>query len=109
MATPVNYVTDSLDALLLSASPSVLLNLVASAKEHVEEAEGKAMGAEACRDPPKKIFSFDSGSQIHLLTLETARDYLFDHSVSNLRVLGVSGAKSQATGQTCRHASNIHR
>ena len=93
-AAVVTPAIEPLDALLLSASPSVLLSLVASAREYVEEAEGKAMAAAASHDPPKKIFSFDSGSQIHLLTLETAREYFFDHRVSNLRVLGVSGTKA---------------
>ena len=77
LAAVANSSHCSLDTLLLSASPSVLLSLVASAQEHVEEAEGKATAAAARRDSPKRIFSFDSGSQIHLLTLETAREFFF--------------------------------
>jgi hypothetical protein len=84
-----------LESLLLSASPSVLLSLVASARDHVEAAEERATTVAACRDSSsKKVFSFDSGSQIHLLTLATAKEFFHEHRVSNLRVLGVSGAKA---------------
>jgi hypothetical protein len=41
-------------------------------------------------------FMLDSGSQINLLTLETARAFFREQRVSNLRVLGVSGASKAA-------------
>ena len=77
----------------------MLLSLVGSVQEHVAEAEGLASAAVSqLQKPPSSLqkFMLDSGSQINLLTLETAREFFIEQRVSNLRVLGVSGASKVA-------------
>ena len=77
VASPSN-ISNTTDALLLRPSSTVLLSLVASVREHVEEAEGRAAAAaQARRDSTGNVrtFTLDSGSQINLLTLETAKEF----------------------------------
>ena len=94
-----NSLANSADAPLLWASSSVLLGLVGSVQEHVDEVEGRTSAAATqLRTSPGSVqtFMLDSGSQINLLTLETAREFFRNQRVSNLRVLGVSGAAKAA-------------
>ena len=91
--------SNPIDAQLLRASSTVLLNLVASVQEHVDGAGARvAAAAKQSGDSSSTVrtFMLDSGSQINLLTLETARDFFTEQRVSNLRVIGVSGASKAA-------------
>ena len=49
-----------------------------------------------CRTLNKFLFTFGSGSDTHLLTLEAALQLFTSQQISNLRVIGVSGKAQNA-------------
>jgi len=92
--------SNSEDFSLLRAPSTVLMNLVAAVQLHADETDDASMAVSPQSKPNSssnvRTFMLDSGSQINLMTLETAREFFRDQRISNLRVLGVSGTAKSA-------------
>ena len=87
--------SNSDDSQLLRASPGVLLSLFTSARNQIAEAPIEAESSTISNSTVQ--YTIDSGSQIHLLTLEAARSHFIEQRISNLRVLGVLGVSGVAS------------
>jgi hypothetical protein len=103
------------ESLLLDASPQLIHELVESALEmepttelhtaepalleptaNVHEREHSVVAAAHTSSTDPFVFTFDSGSEVHVLALEDAVRLLNSQRVSNLDILGVSGASKRA-------------
>jgi len=85
----------SLENILLNVPEAVLLQLVHSAQGDGDVSDVSAVMA-ASKELRRFQFTFDSGSEVHLLTLSAAMSLFSDQQASNLRVIGVSGAAVRA-------------
>ena len=84
---------------LLDAPASFVLALHQSVCDWFERPTTSVFGnvfRADCRTLSKFLFTFDSGSDTHLLTLEAALQLFTSQQISNLRVIGVSGKAQNA-------------
>ena len=87
----------NLEDILLTGSHSILSQLVHSVKDEEEiSLSDQAFAMAASADLKQFTFTFDSASEVHLLTLEAATQFFSAHQASNLRILGVSGTATRA-------------
>ena len=87
----------NLEDILLTGSHSILSELVHSVKEKEEiSLSDQAVAMSASAELKQFTFTFDSASEVHLLTLEAATQFFSAHQASNLRILGVSGTATRA-------------
>ena len=85
----------SLEDILLGVPYTVIQQLVQSIEVDDEAALDKYALATSS-ELQKFIFTFDSASEIHVLTLEAAMQLFTAQQVSNLRIIGVSGSSTKA-------------
>ena len=83
----LNYLPDAPASFVLALHQSVFERPTPSVFGHVYRAD--------CRTLSKFLFTFDSGSDTRLLTLEAALQFT-SQQISNLRVIGVSGKAENA-------------
>jgi len=85
---------DSLEKMLLAAPMPIVKDLVDSIELESDKIE---VCANALSGEFKKfLFTIDSGSDVHVLTLEAAVKFFTVKQASNLRVTGVSGSSTRA-------------
>ena len=85
--------TASLEDILLGVPYAIIQQLVQSIEVEGEAALDKFALATS-NELQKFIFTFDSASEVHILTLEAALQLFTAQQVSNLRIIGVSGSSN---------------
>ena len=110
--TPVSNVLSRASVLFLSTLErysETYFNLLSAREGHVASSSARfdSTAQTSLTNPitslPSVRMVFDSGSNIHLLTLKDARRFFSEHKTSNLKVIGVSHVPvvASAEGQLC--------